>query len=279
MKTLSTMKARLLILSFTGAIALLAAGFLATEAPNPSVHYGDAKALGNGSARSFVTLGENDQPTAIGFTFDEAALTGLPEEIPPYNVLEVSLALPEGVEALPFNHLGLDWNPKGHEPEGIYTHPHFDFHFYTISEAERDQIMPTDPEFEAKAQRLPEATYIPAGYISPPGNFPIPRMGLHLLDPASPELHGGHMFTQTLIWGSYDGQINFIEPMVTKAYIESVKGLDGQAVTTPVTQPQAVAKAGYYPTHYSVRYDAKAKTYSVALEGLTYHEAAATSTE
>src|SRR5690606_24824712 len=31
---------------------------------------------------------------------------------------------------LPFNHVGLNWNPIGHEPEHIYGKPHFDFHFY-----------------------------------------------------------------------------------------------------------------------------------------------------
>ena len=34
-----------------------------------------------------------------------------------------------------FQFVQFDWNPKGHEPEGVYTLPHFDFHFYTVSDA------------------------------------------------------------------------------------------------------------------------------------------------
>lgn len=272
------MKTRLLLFSLSGVVALLVAGFLiTTDDPKPRMYNGEAKALGNGNVRSFVTLDGDGQPSSIGVIFDEAALTGLPQH-GDHEEHMTALALPKEASKTLFNHVSVDWNPYGHEPPDIYGLPHFDFHFYMISEAERDAIVPTDAEFEVKGQRLPEAQYIPAGYISPPGNLTIPRMGTHLLDPTSPELNG-ETFTQTFIWGFYDGAIHFLEPMITTAFIESVKGLDGQAVVTPLVQPQTVAKAGYYPTHYSVRYDAKAKAYSVALEGLTYHEAASTKAE
>lgn len=32
--------------------------------------------------------------------------------------------------------MGLNWEPSGHPTEGVYTIPHFDFHFYMISEEE-----------------------------------------------------------------------------------------------------------------------------------------------
>jgi hypothetical protein len=36
-----------------------------------------------------------------------------------------------------FTHFGLEWNPQGHPPSGIYEDPRFDFHFYLVPEAER----------------------------------------------------------------------------------------------------------------------------------------------
>ncbi len=32
--------------------------------------------------------------------------------------------------------MGLNWEPAGHPLEGVYTIPHFDFHFYLISQEE-----------------------------------------------------------------------------------------------------------------------------------------------
>ena len=32
----------------------------------------------------------------------------------------------------PYRFMMLDWNPQGHQPPGVYTVPHFDFHFYMV---------------------------------------------------------------------------------------------------------------------------------------------------
>jgi hypothetical protein len=37
--------------------------------------------------------------------------------------------------------------------------------------------------------------------------------------------------------------------------------------------PRAYAAAGYYPTHYCVRYEPASRTYRVTLEGLVYRQA------
>lgn len=251
-------------------LLILFATFLtACDSNNSSsgTFYGQQKKLGDGKIRTFVDLGDDGEPTAYGVAFDEKALTGLPTGGDHSNHGNMTVLQLPDVAEFPTDHISVDWNPNGHEPEGIYTHPHFDFHFYMITEAYRNAMVPADPEYEAKSAKLPEAQYIPQGYVSPPGNLPVPQMGLHWLDPASPELNGA-TFTKTFIHGSWDGNIIFYEPMITKAFIESVKGMDGQAVVTSIPQPQAFAKPGYYPTTYAVRYDAKKKEYRVALEGL-----------
>ena len=71
----------------------------------------------------------------------------------------------------PYRFVELDWNPGGHEPPGIYDTPHFDFHFYTVPPAERAAIVPSDPRFQEKADRLPPEHERPASYVvaAPPG--------------------------------------------------------------------------------------------------------------
>jgi hypothetical protein len=225
------------------------------------VFVGESKKLGNGFVRSWMKLDEACKPAAIGLTFSEEALTGLPMELPEgEHGVEYSLALPEQAALTPFKHIGLNWNPKGHEPEHIYTVGHFDFHFYQISEKERAAIS-AEGEGLKKCQKQPAAEFVPEDYMYAPGSE-FPRMGSHWVDKMAHELHG-HPFTATYIYGSYDGQFIFQEPMITKAFLESKPNL-----SVPIKQATKVEKPGYYPTSYSVKYDPQTREYSVALEGL-----------
>src|SRR5262245_13028749 len=77
---------------------------------------GEAKPIGNGTARTWVTLGADGKPTAIGVTFTEAALTGLPPALTPRLIwTEFLLPLPPEASVTGFNHVGLNWNPKTSE--------------------------------------------------------------------------------------------------------------------------------------------------------------------
>jgi hypothetical protein len=58
--------------------------------------------------------------------------------------------------------------------------------------------------------------------------------------------------------------VNFVEPMVTKAFLETKPN-----ITIPLKQPAAFPKRGYYPTSYSMKYDATRQEYTVSLDGLT----------
>lgn len=144
-------------------------------------HYGEAQALGNGQARTFVEIDDSGNPSALGVTLSEEALTGLPSGSSPQGLV---LMLPAEAEPTPVQHITLDWNPAGHEPPGTYDLPHFDVHFYTITNAERQLITLDDPQFEAKLAAAPAPEYMPAGYIQFPGG--VPMMGSHWGDPRRP---------------------------------------------------------------------------------------------
>ena len=119
---------------------------------------------------------------------------------------------------------------------------------------------------KGRCDRQPESRFLPNGYIMPPGTQ-VPHMGAHALDSTAPELQG-KPFTYTFLYGYYNGRVHFIEPMITKAFLETKTD-----VTVPLKSPAAYQKTGYYPQSYSIKFDKVRKEYSVTLEGLTLRAA------
>jgi len=250
------------MLPTTGIAATKSAG---TKAAAPKTYVGESKPVGNGTVRTWVTVDAKGAPSAVGVTFSETTLLGLPMTLPKDDIgWEWDLALPTEAKVAPFDHVAFYWNPKGHIPDGIYNVSHFDIHFFMVPEPTRADITAMDRNL-VRCFKLPEADYIPAGYILPP-QTEHRRMGVHWIDPTSHEFHG-HEFTSSLLIGSYDGQVNFIEPMITRAYLETRPDF-----TAEVKQPAAYAKTGYYPTSYSVRFDPQKHEYVVSLDGLTMRQ-------
>lgn len=213
---------------------------------------GDSTVLGNGIAKTWIKLDEGGNPGSIGISLSEDALTGLPTELDFYGF---TLALPETASALtPFKHVYLNWEPVGHEPPGIYDVPHFDFHFYTTTIAERQSII-VDPEI---CERMLLEELVPTEYTKIPGC--VPQMGAHWIDDNATEFHGAP-FASTFIYGSYDGEVIFLEPMITKAFLETKPSF-----SAAIRQPRLYLKRGlFYPTTYSVTYDSKNREYQVSL--------------
>jgi hypothetical protein len=233
-------------------------------AQTSDVRYGDSVEVGSGVARTYVAYDSAGRATEIGIALFPDALLDLPEpggDSTIGSVFSWDLPFPEGTPA-PYRFASLDWNPLGHIPPGIYDVPHFDFHFYMISPEERDAIVPDDPEYSAKATRLVDASLLPAGYVLPPDGT-VPRMGSHWVDPASHEFHG-QPFTSTFLYGSWDGRLVFLEPMITLAVLEGPAGFSAD-----ITLPERVPVKGSYPTKYVVRRDDASGEIRVALTDLT----------
>jgi hypothetical protein len=239
---------------------------------SPGMHrqYGPPVKVGDGMGRAYVVLDakSGQRPVELGIALDARALEGLPADAAEHSFI---LRLPEKAPA-PYRFAELDWNPQGHPPAGVYTVPHFDFHFYVVPQSEVDAILPSDPQFAAKADNLPLDGYVPPGYIVPgdPAQQAVPMMGVHWFDTSAPELQnllgnpaGYQPFTRTFIYGSWDGRFTFYEPMVPRAYLQT-KPND----IVPISVPSLYWQAGLYPTAYRVSYDAQAKKYYVALTAL-----------
>lgn len=224
---------------------------------------GSPQKVGAGSAYAFTTFDASGKPSVIGVKMTEAALMDLPAE-PPHGMdaWEYIIPLPKEAAISGYDHIGIDWNPRGHIPNGVYNMPHFDFHFYLINQEERDEITAKGEDITI-AHKQPALEFMPEGYILPEGTE-VPRMGAHAIDPASPEFNK-IPFTKTFIYGFYGGQMVFLEPMMTKAFLET-----NQNTTDHIKLPKAYAKHAYYPAAYSVKYDVAQRKYEVSLGGLVY---------
>ncbi len=221
----------------------------ASETKN-AIAYAAPMRLGDGTARTYVVRDSRGVPTSLGVEVTESALRNLP-------ATPVFLNLPFPKEAgsqYTFNML--HWNPAGHMPDHVYTVPHFDFHFYMANE---DSVMAIagGPDSVVANSR-----FVPRDYIAP-GNEAIPGMGVHWVDRTSGEFNG-KPFDQTFIWGFHCGKLLFIEPMITKAFLESTSSF-----TTELKQPASVQRAGLYPRRYSIRHDTAARVYRITLDDLT----------
>lgn len=212
-------------------------------------YYGDSISLGNGGVRTWVIVDSEGNPSVVGATFREGTLDNL-------NNFEEYFSIPMPKEAYNtlFDHLFFVWVVNGHVP--FWFAPHFDLHFTMVSESEREGVIPG-----ADAIPLPDK-YIPQDYKSDNGHTgdAIARMGVHWWDNTTPEANGG-LFTTTMLFGVYHGAITFIEPMISKTYLESQP-----TVTLDIKQPLSYQRSGYWPTKYSITYDANSKEYHITLE-------------
>lgn len=252
--------------------------------------------VGKGAVSSYAEFDEKGVPRAIGVVFPASALEGLPTAhsdghhcydrnkdgkiIPDtecFATHEWVIPLPSEVarrSEVPFKWVGLNWNPSGHIPPGVYDLPHFDVHFY-IEPIEKVFAIapgPCGPEFVRCDQFELATKPLPANYMH--ADFKnvsavAPAMGNHLIDQTSPEFNG-NKFTRTWVYGIYDGRLTFYEEMLTRDYM-----LSQPNTCFPIKQAAAVALRGYYPTQSCIRYLSQANEYTVSLEGFALREASA----
>jgi hypothetical protein len=210
--------------------------------------------MGNGKANSFFKLDNNGTPLEIGFEMTMEALTGLTQDQTDFAKSVIVLPLDQkALDVTPFDHLVINWQPHGHPPM-IFADPHFDFHLYTIT-LEEQRAIPPYTAAAAKFDSLPPAGFIPASYK--PDNAGIPAMGKHWADPAALS----SSFSHIMIYGSYNGQVNFVEPMLTLAVLQA-----GTTINTTYAQPLNFAKAGkWYPTKYNIYKDQQTLKHIVSL--------------
>ena len=211
--------------------------------------YGDLRVFGSGRLRTWAET-DGAVPVAIGISFTEESLDAL-------TFFNIEEEFPESGTL--WDHLGLDWNPNGHPPPAVYDVPHFDVHFYMIDPATRRAVPGgVDPV-------VPEGRYVPDGYL--PDAISVPEMGVHWFDSAAPEFNDG-AFTHTVIYGFTAGEMAFLEPMITRAFLET-----RTSVSQAEVQAEEVQRSGYYPGEFSIVYDSANRQYDLFLSSFVMREA------
>jgi hypothetical protein len=169
------------------------------------------------------------------------------------------LDLPEAArQKSGLTHFTMYWEAGGHPP-GAYLTPHFDFHFYAITPAERSAIDCAD---------LSKPAALPTAYAMPDVQLPpdmaqmtgvpalvglcVPQMGMHAI-PAS-ELDSKEPFRATMVVGYARGKPIFVEPMVAKTMLLEKKSFD-------LAIPQIPGLTAAHPTKFHAEYDATKQEY------------------
>ena len=203
---------------------------------------GPSQKIGNGKVFAWTKTGDDGNVKSVGFTLTKGALENLPHDGVNLDLMFASNTLGK----IPFEHIYLNYLHHGHEPPGVYDVTHFDMHFYMQTVQERSAIPPYTGAAMAKFDNLPSDGHMPIPYIRLPGG--VPGMGVHWANPTSKELAGNGKFDQTLLFGSYDGKMTFIEPMVTLDFLISKPSFTGS-----VPMPSKFAKTGLFPQKYSIK--------------------------
>ncbi|MDF0603700.1 hypothetical protein P1J78_23525 [Psychromarinibacter sp. C21-152] len=237
--------------------AALLASVVPLSAAAQTLEYGPEMPLGAGSVRAFAQTDAAGLATRIGIQMTEEAVASAG-----HDMVFVTVPLPDAARAAGYDHVSLDWMPHGHAPDDLFGVPHFDVHFYITTEAERLAIDPADPRFMEKAANRPSAELMPPTYMPPPDLDPIPAMGEHWLDVTDP-VFAGQPFEAVLIYGAWDGDVTFVEPMVTRDLLLSRRDFGGA-----LDQPDRVEEPVSLPAAWSVSFDTEAGVHVVSIDEL-----------
>jgi hypothetical protein len=275
-------------LGFTALVIGLGLPLAAAITSREQTLLGRVERIGGGKVQSFVRLDRRGAPLAVGVTISAGALEQLPGKPNTlsrcYDLdgngkhtghecigdVERILDIPVDSSAgLPFKWITVNWNAAGHPAP--YNRPHYDFHFFAVDRAVIEAITPgrcgelVDCGHFTRATRPVPTQYLPQGHIDV--GAVVPRMGNHLLDSQSPELKDSLPFTRTFIYGAYEGELIFWEPMITLDMLQKTR-----EACWGISQPRRFAKAGYYPTQYCVREQQQGGR-TISLEGFRYSQA------
>jgi hypothetical protein len=236
-------------------------------------------ATGNvGAYTKFASSDCSGGPSAVGVEISTAALENLPgpDEVSmqpppdcleeprpgcplPYDSLWLNFTNSDLGDFSPIATLGFDWNPSGHSPPGLYDAPHIDFHFYLVPQAEIETLVAgpcagmAPDVFELANEPFPASCFPGDNYTNL--GAVAPYMGNHFLSTSAPEVaaafSGGNglaAWNHTWIWGGYNGEITYFEPMVKRSFL-----LNPEDMCYPIPgMPENFALGGWRPSEYCV---------------------------
>lgn len=229
------------------------------DAPR-STHESCATTLG-AEVCAWVVM-DGDAVVEVGATIPMTLVESVPADAPmvwPPEAL-VTIALPaEARSALGIDHMTVNWEAHGHPPAAFLAQ-HFDFHFYSIAQADVGAIDCSDATRPAT---------LPAGYALPDVEVPgmgtlvglcVPLMGMHAMP--SPDVSATDVFDASMIVGYYAGSPVFFEPMVARDFLRERAGF-----VLPMPTVEGLPPGVRYPTDFRADFDVASDAYRLVFSG------------
>lgn len=250
------MNAKLFLLGICTSGILASCGLTMSE----NIVQGESQTVNGAGVRTWARVGSDGQIVQAGITVPMATIQNGPTSGPP---VVAQIDFPAAVQQTTFlQHVGFDWNPHGHEPEGRYNTPHFDLHFHGISKAQANSIDCTDMT-QINPADVPQGWAPPVPPGVPPQAVCVPTMGFHSLpfsEFSGPGQIKSGLFDKVMIAGSYGGKYIFLEPMVTQQVL-----LTRENFSLPVPMPSNLGRTTRYPTTFNAVYDPVLNAYQFIL--------------
>ena len=205
---------------------------------------------------------EGGAAVELGATVPISIVEAVPSDAemvwPPQQLATVALPA-QAKSALGLDHLGINWEAHGHPPTP-FLDPHFDFHFYYLSQSE---VRAIDCSDDTKPSKLPARHALPD--IDVPGlgmlvGLCVPQMGMHAM--TEEELEATEPFEASLLVGYYGGEVISFEPMVSRERL-----LERSDFSPPVPTMENLPAGVHYPTEFRAEYDAARKQYRMVFTG------------
>jgi hypothetical protein len=210
---------------------LQSASFLQGQPATGAIDVGASRQVSGANLRTWSRSKSDGTVTEVGVTLPYAVIENPPAEGDGPAGASAVLAFPAlAREQTFFDHFELHWNPMGHEP-AAFAVPHFDLHFYGINPEAVRAIAHQDPD-------PPPPERLPQGFIYPGEAGFVPEMGTHVFDPKELE----EPFSFAMVAGIHGGDIVFVEPMVTHAYL-----LEKRSETVAVPRPASFGRRTVFP--------------------------------
>ena len=226
-------------------------------------------AVGNGTAHSYVSTDNAGTPRAIGIVMSAAALKNEALPVAPAQAVEYLLPLPTGAPSLPFKSISLFTTP-GHPPT-VYQLRHFHVGFSQYTAAQRASITTDDPHWDAAVP----TKYTPHSPIVSYVDFQqlVNGLGTIYFNPLIPEFNGKPFATE-VDYAFFDGNLSSWNVTANGTVVEDASNNPLPVnIKEPLDLPDAYQEAGYYPTTYTIRYDAPSNSLIFELGDMVYRQA------
>jgi hypothetical protein len=248
--------------SIAAVLTIVVLAGCAAKGLEPRTVQGECVDAYGASVCSWATLDGTGGVVGFGATVPLAAVERAPHDMemawPPIATATVRMPA-ELTAASGVDHLTVYWEPHGHPP-GAYLTPHFDFHFYSISNGTREAIDCAD-------QTKPAA--LPADYGMVDIEVPelgmlvglcVPEMGMHSL--LASELQSEKIFDGTMVIGYYHGAPIFFEPMISRDML-----MRRQSFELPMPAVSGLPGGVRYPQRFRAEYDVATDAYRFIFSG------------